>query len=73
MSMPMLVLVAQENIEAGKKMISNNRRITIREVADDVGILFGSSQAIFTNVLGMKSTVAMIIKLRAKTTSHGHH
>ena len=31
-----------ENIEAAKKMILGNRRITIRKVADDVGILFGS-------------------------------
>ena len=31
-----------ENIEAVKKMILDNRRITIREVADDIGILFGS-------------------------------
>ena len=29
-----------ENIEAVKKMILDNRRITIREVADDVGISF---------------------------------
>ena len=35
-------------------MILGNRRITIREVADDVGISFGSCQAIFTDVLGMK-------------------
>ena len=28
--------------EAVKKMILDNRRITIREVADDVGILFGA-------------------------------
>ena len=31
-----------ENIEAVKKMISDNRRITIREVANDVAISFGS-------------------------------
>ena len=30
-----------ENIEAVKKMILDNRRITIREVADDAGISFG--------------------------------
>ena len=35
------------NIEAVKKMILNNRRITIREVADDVGISFGLCQAFF--------------------------
>ena len=31
-----------ENIEAMKKMILVNGRITIREVGDDVGISFGS-------------------------------
>lgn len=50
-----------ENIEAVKKMILDNRRITIREVADDVGISFGSCQAIFTDVLGMKRAAAKIV------------
>ena len=35
-------------------MILDNRRITIREVADDVGISFSLCQVIFTDVLGMK-------------------
>ena len=47
-----------ENIEAVKKIILVNRRVTIREVADDVGISFDSWQAIFTDVLGMKRAVA---------------
>ena len=34
-----------ENIEAVKKMISDNRRITNRVVADNVGISFGPCQA----------------------------
>ena len=55
------VLVANENIKAVKKMILNNRRITNREVADDVGIPFGSCQVIFTDVLGMKRTAAKIV------------
>ena len=50
-----------ENIEAGKKMILDNRRITTREIADDVGILFGSCRAIFTDVLGMKSAATKIV------------
>ena len=50
-----------ENIEAVKKIILNNHRITIREVADDGGIPFGSCQAIFTDVLGMKSAAARIV------------
>ena len=43
-------------IEAVKKMILDNRRITIREVAVDGGI-----SAIFTDVLGMKRAAAKIV------------
>ena len=57
----MLVLVARARKQQVKKMILNNRRITIREVAHDVGISFGSCQAIFTDVLGMKHAAANII------------
>lgn len=44
-----------------KKMIMENRRITIREVADDVGISFGSCQAIFSNILGMRRVAAKFV------------
>ena len=44
-------------------MVLNNRRIPIREVADDVGISFGSCQAIFTDVLGMKRAAAKIVPI----------
>ena len=50
-----------ENIEAVKKMILFNRRITIREVANDVGISFGSCQVILTDVLGMKRMAMKIV------------
>ena len=50
-----------KNIEAVKKMIFDNRGITIREVADDIGIWFGSHQVIFTDVLGMKRAAAKIV------------
>ena len=50
-----------ENIEAVKKMILDNCPITIREIANDIGIPFGSCQAIFTDVLGMKHAAAMIV------------
>ena len=50
-----------ENIEAAKKMILVNHRITIRKVADDVGISLGPCQAIFTDVLGMKRAAARIV------------
>ena len=36
-------------------------RITIREVADYVGISYGSCQEIFTNVLGMRRAAAKIV------------
>ena len=42
-------------------MILDNRQITIREVANDVGISFSSWQAIFTDVLGMKRGAAKIV------------
>ena len=42
-------------------MILDNRGITIREVADDVVISFGSCQAIFTDLLAMKRAAAKIV------------
>ena len=36
----------------------NDRRITVREVADEVGISIGSCHNIFSNVLGMKRVAA---------------
>ena len=50
-----------ENIEAVNKMRFDNLRFTIREVVDDVGLSFGSCQAIFTDVLGMKHAAAKIV------------
>ena len=53
-----------ENIEAVNKMILDNRRISIREVTDDVGISFGSCQAISTDVFCMKrASVKIVSKL----------
>ena len=42
-------------------MTFDNRRITIRLVADDVDISFGSCQAIFMHVLGMKLVAVKIV------------
>ncbi|XP_032668800.1 uncharacterized protein LOC116842993, partial [Odontomachus brunneus] len=50
-----------DNVEKVKKMIMDNCRITIREVADDVGISFGSCQAIFSDILGMKCVAAKFV------------
>ena len=49
------------SLEVVKEMILDNRRITITELADDVDISFGSCQAIFTHVLGMKCAAAKIV------------
>ena len=67
-SMMMLVLVGSpstsktnENIEAVKTMILKTRRITIWDVGDKVAISFGSCQAIFTDVSGMKCATSKIV------------
>ena len=52
---------SDENNEAVKKMILGNIRITIREIADDVCISFGSCQVIFTDVLGIKRAAVKIV------------
>ena len=54
-------MFANENIEAAKKMMLNNHRITFREVANDVGISFGLRQAIFTDALGMERATAKTV------------
>ena len=46
-----------DNIKAIKKIIFSNCQITIREIADNVGISFDSYQAIFI----MKIVVAKIV------------
>ena len=38
------------NTEAVKEIVMENRRITIREVAEDVGISVGSCHAIFSSI-----------------------
>ena len=59
-----------ENIEAMKKIIWDNRRNTNREVADNVGISFGSCQTIFTDVLCMiraaRKIVPKLLKFKQK-------
>ena len=38
-----------------------NRRITIREVAEDVGISIGLCHAIFSDILGLKRVAAKFV------------
>ena len=50
-----------ENVEKVKEMVMNDRRIIIREVADDVGISIGSCYEIFLHVLCMKRVAAKFV------------
>ena len=51
-------------------MILDNRRIIIKEVPDDVGISFGSCQAIVTNILDIKrvaeKTIPKLLNFKQK-------
>ena len=44
-----------------KKIVLGNRRITIREVAEDVGISVGSCHEIFSDNLGMRRVSAKVV------------
>ena len=50
-----------ENVKKVKEMVMNDRRITIREVADDVSISISSCHESFSNVLGMKRVAAKFV------------
>ena len=50
-----------ENVEKVKEMVMNDRRIAIREVADDVGLSNGSCPEMFSNILGMKRVAAKFV------------
>ena len=59
-----------ENTEAVKKLVMENCRITIREVAKDVGISVGSCYAIFSEILGPKRVAAKFVpKLHIRSAS----
>ncbi|UYV84061.1 hypothetical protein LAZ67_X001029 [Cordylochernes scorpioides] len=50
-----------EKINEVKKMILANRRITVREVAEDLNISIGSCDSIFFNDLGMRRVAAKFV------------
>ncbi|XP_046959645.1 protein GVQW3-like [Vanessa cardui] len=52
---------SEDNIEVAKKIVLENRRVTIREVAEDVGISIGSCHTIFSHILGMKRVAAKFV------------
>ena len=62
-----------ENAEKVKEMVMSTRRITIREVVDDVGISIGSCHEIFSNVSGMKRVAicSKIVEFLTKTVGNG--
>lgn len=49
-----------EKIDEVKKIILANRRIIVREVAEDLNISTGSCHSIFTNDLGMRRVAAKL-------------
>ena len=52
-----------ENIDEVKKIVLANRRITVREVVEDLNISIGSCHSIFTNDLGMRRVAKFVPKL----------
>lgn len=50
-----------ENVQKVREMVLKDRRITIREIADDLNISFGSCQSILTDVLGMARVSAKFV------------
>ncbi|UYV78818.1 hypothetical protein LAZ67_16002877 [Cordylochernes scorpioides] len=50
-----------EKINEVEKMILANRRITVREVAEDLNISIGSCHSIFINDLGMRRVAAKFV------------
>ncbi|UYV84968.1 hypothetical protein LAZ67_X004149 [Cordylochernes scorpioides] len=50
-----------EKISEVEKMILANRRITVREVAEDLNISIGSCHSIFNNDLGMRRVAAKFV------------
>ena len=63
-----------KNINEVKKIVLSNRRITVREVDEDLNVSIGSCHSIFTNNLGMRRVEirTKIAQFRPKTASHWH-
>jgi len=50
-----------ENVAIVKKIVTDNSRITIMEIAENVGISIGSRRAIFSDVLDVKHMTAKFV------------
>jgi len=53
--------VNDDNIEKVKEIVLENRRIGIREIAEDLNISYGSTQHILVDILGMKRVAARLV------------
>lgn len=53
--------VTPGNVQTIKEKVMENRHLTVRELADDVGISIGSVDAILSDVLGLKRLSAKLI------------
>jgi len=51
----------QENVERVSEMIQSNRRLTIREISEDLNISYGSIQNILTTDLNMTGVSAKFV------------
>ncbi|CAK9816524.1 Protein GVQW3 [Anthophora quadrimaculata] len=58
--------VTDGNIEKVKKIVFENRRVSIREIAADIGVSFGSVQSIMHDTLGMRRVEARLMKQNPK-------
>jgi len=50
-----------ENINKVREMLINNRKLTIRELAEDLNIAYGSIQDIIVNGLGLRRIAAKLV------------
>jgi len=51
----------QENVERVREMIRSNRRLTVREISEDLNISYGSVQNILTTDLNMRRVSAKFV------------
>jgi len=63
-----------ENINKLREMLINNRKLTIKELVEDLNIAYGSIQVIVVNGLGLRRVAAKLIpkELNAKKGPRCH-
>jgi len=57
-----LILKTNDNITLVRKEIRYDRRVTVKEVANAVGISIGTCHSVLSNELGMKKVSAKLVK-----------